>query len=261
MSISRHSYAAEDILVRTMALGFSRGHLIDSHSHSWSQLIFAPHGVMQVEALGVRWIVPPMRFLWMPANVEHTIRFISETMLRTIYIQPSTDGLPVECKVSSISPLLRELLLETIRIQMLRRTVWEQYTLSCVLLDQLKKADEMPLKLKMPTDARALRLAELLSAHPENRISLRDVARKTGAAPRTLERLFLRETGLSIGYWRRQARLVMSIKLLEEGNSVSEVAFSSGYSSPSAFVKAFREELGETPGQFVNKGRTSISSR
>lgn len=254
MSLSRQSKNSDDILIRTLALGFSRGHVIDGHSHQWSQLIFASQGVMQVDAQGNRWIVPPLRCLWMPANVVHTIRTLSETSLRTVYILPKLSAnFPNECRVLNVTPLLRELLLETIRLGMLRRSTEEQKVFASVLVNQIKRSDEMPLKLKMPTDPRAIRLADIISSHPEKKINLAEAAKQTGASPRTLERLFKDETGMSVGNWRRQARLMFAIRMLSEGTPVGEVAFSCGFNSPSSFVKAFREELGETPGHFLRR--------
>lgn len=254
MSISRHLKESDDLLIRTLALGFSRGHVINGHSHSWSQVVFASQGVMQVDALGSRWMVPPLRCLWVPANVSHTIRIMSETTLRTIYIpQHSSNGFTSDCTVLNVSPLLRELILETTKLGMLRRSNGDQSSLASVLLSYLKKAEEMPLKLTLPTDERAIRLADMITAHPERKINLTDSAKNTGASPRTLERLFKNETGMSVGAWRRQARLMMAIRLLCEAKSVHEVAFLCGFASSSAFVMAFREGLGSPPGHYILK--------
>jgi AraC-like DNA-binding protein len=74
--------------------------------------------------------------------------------------------------------------------------------------------------------------------------------RAAGAAGRTLARLFEAETGLSFGRWRTNVRLRAAMLLLAEGEPVAVVAHRVGYATPSAFVAAFRRQLGATPGAF-----------
>ena len=253
MSHIRQSQIDEnDLLVRTLGLKLSNGHIIDGHAHSWGQLIFASRGVMQVDADGSRWAVPPMRCLWMPSGVDHAIRIVAETWMRTIYVRPDLAiCLPAECKVLNVSALLREVILETVRLRMLSQSVMTHTHLAAVLIDQLIAADEISLKITMPADSRAVRLADIISGDPGNKSPLNELAKLAGASPRTLERLFVQETGLSVGRWRHQARLMMAIRLLVEGSPVNQAAFASGYESPSAFVAMFRREIGITPGQYL----------
>lgn len=245
-----------DILIRSLSLKLSNNHVIEGHEHSWGQIIFASRGVMQVDAVGSRWAVPPMRCLWMPPATDHSIKIIAETWMRTIYVRPDLAAdLPVACGVLSVSPLLREVILETVRLKMLSRSAMTDVHLAAVLIDQLAAADEMSLKITMPTDARAVRLADIISSDPANKSPLNELARSAGASPRTLERLFVQETGISIGRWRQQARLMMAIRLLVEGNTVNQAGFESGYESPSAFVAMFRREIGTTPGQYLRNSK------
>jgi AraC-like DNA-binding protein len=62
-----------------------------------------------------------------------------------------------------------------------------------------------------------------------------------------VERLFLEETGMTIGKWRQQLRLMQAMRLLGEGAKVTHAALEAGYSTPSAFIVAFRKSLGTTP--------------
>ncbi len=241
-----------DILVRTLSLKLSNNHLIHGHEHPWGQIVFASRGVMQVDADSSRWAVPPMRCLWMPPSVDHSIKFIGETWMRTIYIGPElAEGLSKGCKILNVPPLLREMMLETVRRRMLLRSVKTDRHLADVLIDQLTAAEEMSLKIIMPVDDRAVRLADIISNDPANRSPLTELARSTGASPRTLERLFVQQTGISIGRWRQQARLMLAIRLLVEGRSVNQAGSESGYESPSAFVAMFKREFGTTPGQYL----------
>ena len=63
-------------------------------------------------------------------------------------------------------------------------------------------------------------------------------------------RRFAAETGLTFGAWRRRARLLAAIERLAGGEAVTVVALEAGYDSVSAFIHAFRRDLGVTPGRY-----------
>ena len=62
-------------------------------------------------------------------------------------------------------------------------------------------------------------------------------------------RLFQRETGLSFRNWRQRMRLLSSLALLEAGDSVTDAALGCGYDSTSAYIAAFKQLFGATPGE------------
>jgi AraC-like DNA-binding protein len=121
-----------------------------------------------------------------------------------------------------------------------------------LLVDQLQALPAIPLQLPAPRDARAKRAASFLRENPSHAASLERIARRAGASKRTLERLFLRETGMSFGLWRQQLRLMQALERLAAGESVTEVALAVGYESTSAFISRFRQVLGTTPGRYYS---------
>ncbi len=58
---------------------------------------------------------------------------------------------------------------------------------------------------------------------------LEELCAGVGASKRTIERLFLRETGATVGRWRQQVRLMEALRLLADGMSVTQVAYLVGY--------------------------------
>jgi AraC-like DNA-binding protein len=74
--------------------------------------------------------------------------------------------------------------------------------------------------------------------------------RDVGASARTLARLFTAETGMGFERWRTPARLAAALPLLAAGTPVSATAHHVGYATPSAFVAAFRREVGSTPADY-----------
>jgi len=82
---------------------------------------------------------------------------------------------------------------------------------------------------------------------------------EVSASGRTLEKLFLAETGVPFGRWRALLRLQTAILKLAGGESVGNAARLVGYESVSAFVAAFRRETGTTPAVHVRQGGPRLS--
>jgi AraC-like DNA-binding protein len=116
-----------------------------------------------------------------------------------------------------------------------------------LILEELRRAATVPLRIAMPRDRRLLALCRALLAHPENDDNLDIWAERVSASSRTLSRLFQRETGLSFVAWRQQARLAEALSRLALGQPIAVVARQLGYASASAFTAMFRRSLGATP--------------
>jgi AraC-like DNA-binding protein len=239
------------VWVRTHPLTMLHDHTLATHSHEWDQLTYATAGVLRVSTGSASWIVPPHRAVWVPAGVAHAEQMFAPVSVRTLYFAPRiARTLPRACCTLNISGLLRELILHVSRIGALdRQTPW-QARLIGVLLDQMTEVSEVPLQLPLPHDARALRFASILQAAPGETTTVATLARKSGASLRTIERLFVRETGMAVAEWRRRLRLLHAVRLLAEGEPVTNVSLEIGYSSVSAFIAVFKKSFGATPSQF-----------
>jgi AraC-like DNA-binding protein len=123
--------------------------------------------------------------------------------------------------------------------------------LMSVLMDELEMAHIEPLLLPLPSDARALSAADWVLKSPADGATAQALARRCGLSTRTLERLFRAETGMRFGLWRQKARLLESVRVLVEGGSVTDAALESGYSSVSAYIAAFKQTFGCTPGAML----------
>lgn len=75
---------------------------------------------------------------------------------------------------------------------------------------------------------------------------------------RTLARRFEAELGMSLRTWRRHLRLFKAIEFLGGGLGVTQTAMELGYGSTSAFVFAFRSEMGSSPQAYM-RGRRGVS--
>ena len=237
--------------VRGLAVTYRDGHRLDRHSHPWAQLVYAASGTMRVATPAAAWLVPPTRAIWVPGGTPHEILMRGTVAMRTLYLAPAgEDARLATCRAIEVAPLLRELILHIVRIGMLDVDDPGHARMEGLLVDLLAAGETAPLELPLPTDPRARAFAERLLTEPGTEASLAELTRGAGASLRTLQRLFLAETGLSLDAWRGRARMQQAVVSLSSGAQVTEAALECGYQSPSAFIAAFKRTFGSTPGRY-----------
>lgn len=234
--------------IATLAYEYPPAFLVPEHAHGADQAIYATHGVMEVSVGQSFWLIPPQFAIWIPARTMHRIRMPGAVSMRTLYLRRGlAPKLPPTCTVLHVTPLLRELILETVRIGQLRTRNRLHQALRDLVVFHLEAASPVPTFLTMPQDPRALTVAQALISNQAHSPSLQALCAGAGASVRTIERMFRREVGTDFATWRRQARLMKAVELLAGGSSVKQVAFAIGYRQPSAFVEMFRRAFAATP--------------
>jgi AraC-like ligand binding domain len=197
--------------VRTLSLTYSDGFHVGRHRHDWAQLIYARSGLMWVESMGRIWLVPPTRAIWIPARIEHEFKVKGLVAFRTLYVSPGRgESVSRSIDAFEVSPMLGELILHILTIQMLNPNVPSHDRLAGVLVDLINAAAPLDLVLPLPNDARAIRLAEHFQSQPQDGAGLPQLAVQVGASVRTLQRCFTSETGMTVDAWRQKARLIAS---------------------------------------------------
>jgi AraC-like DNA-binding protein len=224
------------------------------HVHPRGQLIYASSGMMRVICGRDVWVVPPSQAVWVPPNQEHEVYFPGDTALRSLFVDPSAiTGLPPQCTVLKVAPLLRELILRAVQIGNGYAPDGAEWRVMQVLLDELRVAETTPLRLPMARDERVMRVIDALLKSPGDSRGLDAWGKSAGASSRTLARLFVSETGLTFGGWRRRLLLHEALDRLDRGEQVTGIAFDLGYQSLSAFIEMFRKELGVSPRRYARQ--------
>ena len=244
--------------VAIMSKQFADGAEIAPHQHIRDQLVFAVRGTMRVRTNREAWIVPPDRAVYIPSGVTHAINIRGALEMRTLYIVPSAaPDLPRSATVVEVSDLLRSLILALSAEPVLYDEAARGGALATLILSEIITARSLPLGLPLPRDPRLARICKAILADPAERLTLDGWAEQAGASPRTLARLFSRETRMSFGAWRRQVRLQSAIEQIVAGEQVDLVAARTGYRSASAFTAAFRRALGVLPTELRNEPESS----
>jgi AraC-like DNA-binding protein len=256
--VRQNARGVDGFPVRGLAVTYRDGQVLDRHTHPWAQLVYAASGTMRVATPSATWLVPPTRAIWAPGGTPHEIEMRGTVAMRTLYLAPAGgDPRLAACRSIEVAPLLRELILHIVRLGMLDGEDPGHARLEGLLVDLLAAAETAPLELPLPRDPRARAFAERLVADPGSTASLAALACSAGASLRTLQRLFLAETSLSLEAWRGRARMQQAVVSLSSGAPVTTAALDAGYQSPSAFIAAFKRTFGVTPARWRQRSPSS----
>ena len=217
------------------------------HQHPRGQMIGCSRGALSILTdLGAR-VVPAGYAIWLPPHHKHGGESYGPGAGWSVYIAPEAcRTLPDRPRTVLVTSLLREAIL--------RAASWEddrmddsRQRIADLVVDEIGRLPAEVFGLPMPCDERLQRIARALLKHPEDGRTINEWARWAGSTCRTLSRRFPKETGLSFTEWRQRARLMRSLEMLAEGQSVTSIALELGYNSVSGFIALFRRKFGVTP--------------
>ena len=237
---------------------YAAGATFPSHAHGRGQFAFAACGAISVATPAGNWLVPPQRACWVPGGIEHAMTMRGAVTMVNTYIANDTAlaaGLPEQCGVFGVSPLLKELLATARGLPALYDENHRDGKLMALLVAEMAAMPLLPLNAPLPAEPRLTRVCQQLFAAPSITIGLDQVAAAAGMSRRTFTRLFRTQTGASFAAWRQQVCLLAAIERLSMGQPVTRVALDLGYASPSAFAAAFRQMLGTAPSQYMTGAR------
>ena len=222
---------------------------IPDHSHRRGQLVFALSGGVTCRVPSGLWMVPPHCGVWVPGGMEHSNVATNNARLFLVYIEPAAARLPKQCCTLSISPLLREVIVEL--ADRVADDAGTNTLLIKVLTRELPRMPVQRLHLPISSEPRLRRIAAALANNPADRSTLAEWARRVATSESSLARLVVKETGLSFGRWRQQLHLIVALRELASGASVQQVSADLGYESVTAFITMFKKALGKPPAQYL----------
>lgn len=242
-----HSYGLD----QPTGIGFAfldsaRNTFYDWHAHAYHQLIYAVGGPTQVETEHGRYVLPKGRAAWIPSGTRHRTLITKADGASLFFSPDAVRDTSSRVRILVASSLMREMILFATR--------WERGASHAdPLAESFLRGEwlesELPLFLPSATHS-AIKRAMDYAAADLGAATQAGALAAAALSERAFRRLFVRETGLGWQAWLGQARVLMAMGLLIEGGRVTDVAAEVGYSSLSAFAKAFSQLTGEGPAQF-----------
>lgn len=222
------------------------------HSHNRAQLLFGAAGLMRVSTAHGSWVVPPGQGVWIPPHVVHDVWMLEPVSTRNIYIHKDyLEGLPASCEVVEITPLVRELLMQTGELPPVYAPDSRPGAIMTLLLHELRRLRTLPLGLPFPTDPALAARCHAFLAEPSVHVTIEQWCDAMAVSRRAFTRMFRREVGMSFRRWCQQACLFTALPRLSAGESVTTIALDLGYESPAAFSTMFKRALGIVPSRYL----------
>lgn len=232
---------------------YPAGYVDPAHRHDRAQFLYACSGVMSVITSSSTFIIPPHRALWLPVGVEHEVSCRGSVSLRTLYIDPAYANDPAVCRVVEVSDFLKALILEVVSFDTTHNPTGREERIIGLLLDEIACMPHAPFCAPMPVDDRLLRVCKAIIANPSDQRDIDEWAYFACMGRRTFTRAFQRETGMGLAVWRQQVRLMAALSMIASGVPVANVAFETGYGSPSSFSAMFRRVFGMAPSAYLQR--------
>jgi AraC-like DNA-binding protein len=228
------------------------------HSHAWGEFVYSFSGVMELRLGDRQYLAPAQYGIWLPPHTKHEAHNRYETSYCSLYVAAELCGaMPKTTCALRVSPLVRALL-EHLRGQApepVNTPATER--LLQVLVDQLGAASIAGSYLPTSDDPLLGPILKALDANPGDSRSLGELARSVHTTERTLMRRCQRDLGMTLAQWRQRLRVVRAMRLLEDGETVENIAHDLGYSTASAFIAMFRRLMGVTPDDYRRGAKAS----
>jgi AraC-like DNA-binding protein len=231
------------------------------HSHHKGQLTYVENNIAFCNLLDRSFVVPARHFIWIPKHTEHymTIRHSKITTTRNIYFYNSDDASNPFYDTLGIYPV-NDLLYQMINFS----SRWKEdvapghegYRFMAALKDILPTVSQTPLPIVLPTTTheKLLPVLQYLAANFDQQLTLTNVSQQFDLSERTLSRLFVNVLETSFVQYLRMLRVIKGIEMMLQTNqSLSEIAYQTGYGSIAAFSKVFYQLTNKRPSEFIKR--------
>lgn len=225
-------------------------YLTPGHCHDEGQLYWLTRGMISLTCGSEQWALTPGCVGWLPAGYEHRSVACGNIQGWSLLLSQALCAAMPQVPTLVTADAFLQALLTRLAHPPEGLNEASQQRLIGVLQDAFLLANPAALQLLLPVDKRACKVAQRLLTQPGERSHQRELAADAGLSLRTLSRLFTRETGLTFARWRQQARVLRSLEALAVGVPVTQVAAQYGYENTSAYIAAFRQRFGVTPGLY-----------
>ncbi len=224
------------------------------HCHDLHQIEYGISGIVEVETESAHFLLPPQQAAWVPAGLVHETTI--NTAVESVSVFFDTDLVPYagdRARILAVPPLIREMIIAA------RRWPIDQgrpdpladiffRTLGLLVSESL--SHEAPLSFPRSFDPVVAAATAFVEEHLRT-VTLAQVSREVGVSERTLRRALTRELGMSWRNYLLRVRLLRAMaELAQRDGSITQVALTVGFESPSAFTRAFVRWSGETPSSY-----------
>lgn len=226
------------------------------HKHGKAQLIYVKSGFQYLTVNGKIYLLPQNHAAWIPPNAMHKTNSHSETIkLMIMFFDVSkTDLFYHEVSIFSVPPVLKEMIKYSEKWSKSIDENADENIFLKALYNELPNfvADSIQLHISFPEDKRLTKALKYLNSNYTKDFRMDELSDIAALSLRTIERIFKKETGLTLSKYQQMLRIIKSLELLSANKwTISEIAYKVGYKSLQAYTKSFRSVMQYSPSDFL----------
>ena len=221
-------------------------------AYSHSQCYFIHKGVLSITTHHGRYFIPEQHAIIIPSDCAHAVIAITAVQLSLVTVNTAQAGnITTQSSIFAITPLMNALIDESDTLTV--NYAWEstQGRVLRLLRDKMCNIFPVDIFLPYPKDQRLKSITNRLLQHPSLKTDLVSWGKFVKASPRTLSRVFKKETHITYSEWRQRLNVQTAVKYLSQGECISNIAQLLGYESSSSFIYMFKKQMGISPNQFL----------
>lgn len=182
--------------------------------------------------------------VWLPRGTRYSTTFSERDVICALGFLAKENPASSDAGVITIDKELEKLLTQFSSPFTFRTNADAEQANIMAAVERLART---PDGLILPKSPGALRVAEELLRDPGSSRSIEQWSEWAHCSSRSLQRAFVSETGYTFSHWRLSARMAAAERYLRSGKPIANVGRSIGYTSHSAFSRAFRSHFGHSP--------------
>ena len=249
------------------------------HTHEYYELIFYIKG--NIEYLNENTVITPAPYMvtWFKPGQMHTGRLLSPCQYERYVIYFSTDFFNMNNQVTPLTNFMThstgthmtlsekkfgELLaiLHKVEETLTKEKPYCELVLKALLIELFYILDSQETKIQ-EGEALTEAMGEIkryIDANYASINSVSDIADHFFYSREHLSRKFMQSFNISVAHYLSRRRINESLPLLEH-MSVADVAYTVGFHSQSAFIKAFKQNMQCLPSEYKSKHKPDTSAR
>ena len=231
--------------------------MVPQHKHRQGHILVVLSGVATVNVEHSAYYIPYGYFVWIPPERSHRISFEDKKIkLLNVYYPSEFMDSPFYQEVGVYPmPSILYHVIELIEGQTQEYLPgdWRHELLVTVnhILPHIVPAQVFQLRLPTSDHPIIHRIVETIQRDYQQELTAQYVAEACGLSVRTLSRYLRSELDVSFVQYVRTYRILMAIKqMVKAEESITNIAYSVGYDSLTAFSNAFFKVTGTRPSQF-----------
>lgn len=214
------------------------------HVHQRYQLTYVEEGYQYFHIENKIYLVPQNHLIWIPSGKRHLTQSEAGTvnLMVILFKEVFDNDFYNEVHVFSAPSVLKEMLQYASKWNKLLDENEEQTYFLKALLSSLPHfcTEKKGLQIPIPVDSRLLPVCNYINKNYMEQLSIDTLADISLMSIRSLQRIFKRETGITVQKYIQLIRILKSIELINTGQyTLSQIALMIGYKSLSAFTTSY----------------------